>query len=122
MKHSTRNRLAIALIASLAVGFAYGGFYILYVQQTGKPTTAMVTRCETKNKSIVCYGSWTDGNQKVTGEIENVSTDLLGKEINVVIDGSRAIRPGYRLAVTLLILAGVVVWMGCYWYKHEAVR
>ena len=115
MRQDQRSWLGLILIHVFGLVFIFGGFYLIYWQRTGTPTTATVTSCSRSGRAVTCRGSWfVDGHVKL-GMIENAGKSDLGKRIAVVAMGDRALVPGWRLPIILFCIGGGIVVLGWVW-------
>ena len=122
MRQNTRNLIAMLFIHAVALGFVFGGCYLIYWQRTGTTTTATVTSCSQSRRSVVCRGSWFVNGGVKLGLIENANKSDLGKRIDVVALGDRALVPGLRLPIILFCLGVGISVLGWVWWAKEAPR
>lgn len=117
-----RNLLAAALVALVSLGFLAGAGYLVYWQRTGTPTTASVNSCARRGRAVVCRGSWMVDGHVTLGEIENVNASHIGQRIEVRVLGGRAMQPGLRLPIILVVLGLGTAAGGVRWWTKERVR
>lgn len=122
MQSKTRNALAMALIHLVALGFIFGGCYLIYWQKTGTPTKATVNSCSKSGRAYVCRGAWFVNGSVKLGIIENANNSHLGQRIDVVAMGDRALIPGLRLPIILFTIGAGIAVLGWVWWVKEAPR
>jgi hypothetical protein len=107
------------LIGLVAAVFFFGSAWTYYRQKTGTPVQASVTACSSGRGSQVCRGSWMLDGRVHLGEIEGVTRADLGQRIEVRAWDDRAIKPGLRLPIILLVIGLGFVGLGAKWWKEQ---
>lgn len=122
MKPHTRSILGLIFIFLFAGVFLYGAGSTYYWQRSGTPAMASVTSCTKVRRAYVCRGSWMVDGKLTLGMIENAGPSDRGQRIPVRVKGDRAIIPGLRLPIILLVIGAGIAALGIVWWVKEAPR
>ena len=122
MNNHTRSLLGLLFIFAFAGVFLFGAVYTYSWQRSGTPTLASVTSCTKSRRAYVCRGSWMVEGKLTLGIIENAGPSDRGQRIPVKIKGDRAIIPGLRLPIILLVIGAGIAALGIVWWVKEAPR
>jgi hypothetical protein len=119
MATTAQKAKGMFLIGLVAAVFFFGAFWTYWRQKTGTPVQASITSCSGGRRSQVCRGSWTLDGRVHLGEIEGVSRVDLGKRIEVRAWDDRAIKPGLRLPIILLVIGLAFLGLGAKWWQEQ---
>lgn len=93
----------VALIVVGGLGLIGGGVWSYIDEHSGEAAQAKVTDCYSrgrgKYKNVICVGTWTLNERRMSGFISNGRMGDEGKTLSVRIHGKRAVKPTLWISI-----------------------